>query len=547
MSADDFLAKAENLPQLQKVAGEMTKILDNVKNRGLEGGTLTNTIKNYFPHMMTQLNNDPEAVTKLLSDPNVQKLLNSSVDKSNQVRKSFDSFASWKDAIGQLEDAKKGLTDPEEIANIDEKIGQLSQLFEENPVKAVQQRYQSNVRSLAMKQMYDEFKSNGVLKSRDAASPAEKTGGQYHPLTDSEAKKLGMQSGDLIHKEVFDGLKKVDSIFTDEGINKVVEGMNAVTNTWKSLVTTMVPTHHLFNLIGNVANNAMAGVTPAMYTKAGNLLRKAKAGKLSATEEKLMQKAYDFGVLGGGFKADRFDPIRQERLKNSALARLEDKVANNPLSNFMGKFGDQGDDLTRLALFMHGTQRGGGMKHGADMVRKYLYNYSEQTGADKALKLAMPFWNWTKNNIPRQLMEFMQQPRYAATYQKFQDMLSEDRPEGPSWTAPYLQYGDKKFYNARLPLQDLSNVGSPVDTLLNSMTPLAKIPIETKMNKQFFNGQPIDWKKRSDEDSYDPKALAKYWTNQTGIVGKGYDSATNDKSWLEDLRNIFLGKPIEVR
>jgi hypothetical protein len=366
-------------------------------------------------------------------------------------------------------------------------------------------------------------------------------------LTDSEAKKLGMQSGDLIHKEVFDGLKKVDSIFTDEGINKVVESMNAVTNTWKTLVTTLVPTHHLYNLIGNVANNSMAGVTPAMYTKAGNLLNKARTGKLSASEEKLMQKAYDYGVLGGGFKADRYDPIRQQRLQNSALARLEDKVANNPVSSFMNKWGDMGDNLTRLALFMHGTQRAGSMKGGADMVRKYLYNYSEQTGSDKVLKIAMPFWNWTKNNIPRQLMEFMQQPRYAATYQKFQNMLSEDRPEGPSWTRGYLQYGDKKFINPRLPLQDLSNVGSPVDTLLNSMNVVPKSVIETRMNKQFFNGQPIDWKKRSDEDSYDKEALAKYWTNQTGIVGKGYDSATNDKSWLEDLRNIFLGKPIEVK
>ncbi len=284
-----------------------------------------------------------------------------------------------------------------------------------------------------------------------------------------------------------------------------------------------------------------------MYTKAGNLLRKAKAGKLSATEEKLMQKAHDFGVLGGGFKADRFDPIRQQRLQNSALARLEDKVANSRLSNVMNAAGDMGDNLTRLALFMHGTQRAGSMKGGADMVRKYLYNYSEQTPTDKFLKIGMPFWNWTKNNIPRQLMEFMQQPRYAATYQKFQNMLSEDRPEGPSWTRGYLQTGDKTFVNPRLPLQDLSNVGSPVNTLLNSMNVVPKSLIETNLNKQFFNGQPIDWNKRSSDDPYDKEALAKYWTNQTGIVGKGYDAATNDKSWLEDLRNIFLGKPIEVK
>jgi hypothetical protein len=547
MSAQEFLAQASNLPQLQKVAGQIEKVLGDVKKRGLESGTLTAPIKNYFPHMVTKLNNDPEAVTKLLSDPNIQKLLNSSVDKSNQSRKSFDSFASWKDAVSALEDAKKGLTNPEDIANIDEKIGQLSQLFEENPIKAVQQRYQSSIRSMAMKDMYDNFRSNGVLKPRDAATPAEKTSGAYHPLSKSEAAKLGMKEGDLMHKEVFDGLKKVDSIFTDQGINKVVESMNAVTGIWKSLVTTFVPTHHLYNLVGNVANNAMVGVTPAMYTKAGKLIAKAKAGKLTAAEEKVMQKAYDYGVLGGGYKADRFDPMRQARLQNSKLARIEDKVANSRFSNVMNGVGNIGDDLTRMALFLHGTKRSGTMKGGGEMVRKYLYNYGEQTQADKALKIAMPFWNWTKNNLPRQLMEFMQQPRYAATYSKFQDMLSEDRPQGPGYTNDYLQYGDKKFWNMRLPLQDLSNAGKPLDTFLNSMNPMAKMPIEYKMNKQFFNDQPIDWEKRDQETPYRGEALAKYFSNQAGMVGKGYDAVTNDKSWLEDLRNIFIGKPIEVK
>jgi hypothetical protein len=547
MSAQEFMAKAGNLPQLQKVAAEVEKVLEGIKKRGVEGGTLSNPIQNYFPHMVNKLNNDPEAIQAIMSDPNIQKLLNSSKDKFNQSRKSFDSFASWKDAISELSEVRKGLTDPEDIANIDAKIGQLNDLFEENPIKAVQERYKTNIRSLAMKDMYNNFRSDGTLIARDSASPAMKTSGEYHPLSKDEAGRLGMQEGDLIHKEVMDGLKKVDSIFTDKGINNVVESMNAVTGIWKSLVTTFVPTHHLYNLVGNVANNAMVGVTPAMYTKAGKLLAKSKAGKLSPTEEKVMQKAYDYGVLGGGYKADRFDPIRQQRLKNSKLARIEDKVQNSRFSNVMNGAGNMGDDLTRMALFLHGTNRAGNMKGGGEMVRKYLYNYGEQTGADKVLKIGMPFWNWTKNNVPRQLMEFMQQPRYYATFQKFQEMLSEDRPGGPTWTEDYLQYGDKKFWNMRLPLQDLTGLGSPLDTALNSMNPMAKIPIEMKMNKQFFNDQPIDWAKRDSETPYSSEALAKYFTNQAGMVGKGYDAVTNDKSWLEDLRNIFIGKPIEVK
>jgi hypothetical protein len=548
MSPDEFLARASNGSQVQKVASQIQKFLKSMEKKGIEGGTLRTPLKNYFPHMMNKLNNDPEAVAKLMSDPNIQKLLNSSMDKSNQARKSFDSFASWKDAITELDNVKQGLTDPEEIAKIDEKIGQLSQLFEENPIKAVQERAQRQIRAQAMKDMYGEFKSNGIIRARENASGAEKTSGTYHTLTKSEAEKLGMKEGDLMNKEVFDGMKKVDNIFTDEGINKFVENMTSATNIWKTLVTTTVPTHHLYNLIGNVANNAMVGVTPAMYTKAGNLLKKAKAGKLTAAEEKVMQKAYDYGVLSAGHIADRFDPIRLQRLQNSKLARLEDRVANNRFSSFMSNIGNASDDFTRLALFLHGTKRAGSMKGGADMVRKYLYNYGEQTSTDKALKLAMPFWNWTKNNVPRQLMEFMQQPRYAATYQKLQNMLSEDRPDGaPDYTRDYLQVGDKTFVNPRLPLLDLSGVGNPLKTGLNSMNPIFKMPIEYKMNKQFFNDQPIDWKKRSEDTPYHKEALAKYFSNQSGILGKAYDATTNDKSWLEDLRNIFIGKPIEVK
>jgi hypothetical protein len=240
MSAQEFMAKAGNLPQLQKVTAEMEKILDNIKKRGVEGGTLSNPIENYFPHMVNKLNNDPEAIQAIMTDPNIQKLLNSSLDKSNKSRKSFDSFASWKDAISELEDVRKGLTDPEDIANIDAKIGQLNNLFEENPIKAVQERYKSNIRSLAMKDMYDNFRADGTLIARDSASPAMKTSGKYHTLTKDEANRLGMQEGDLMHKEVMDGLKKVDSIFTDKGINTIVESMNEVTGIWKYLVTTFV-------------------------------------------------------------------------------------------------------------------------------------------------------------------------------------------------------------------------------------------------------------------------------------------------------------------
>jgi hypothetical protein len=280
-----------------------------------------------------------------------------------------------------------------------------------------------------------------------------------------------------------------------------------------------------------------------------------KAGQLTDEEREVHPRSLRQRYLASGNMVDVHDPLRLARTQGKGtLGKVEEFMANNKYAKGARAVGDTIDDFSRLAHYIQIRKNTGSAKIAADSVRKYLFNYGELTKADKGIKVIAPFWTWTKNNLPQQIQEFARQPRYYQTYTRAQDALQGDSSAGlaPDYTVDSFMLGrDKKhqtFYNPRLPLTDLTGIGSlskAGDTAMNMLNPLAKVPVELKTNTQFFNGAPVDPNKDAN-GGYDPSTVAQYLLRQTGLGNKAIDFFDPTKTVGENLRNLAVGKPTNV-
>jgi hypothetical protein len=180
-----------------------------------------------------------------------------------------------------------------------------------------------------------------------------------------------------------------------------------------------------------------------------------------------------------------------------------------------------------------------------------LFNYSEITTADRFVKSSLlPFWNWTKNNVPLQVHKALTTPRFGLTYAKIKDQSTQgiqNDPDIPDWIKKsYMKFGDE-FYNPRPPLNDLQMLFSP-NQVMSSLSPLVRMPSEYLLNKQFFSGNPIDYDAHYGRTGgISGENLAKYLIKQFGAGSRalstyeGLSDTEDNKTVLDTLRDVFIG------
>lgn len=540
-------------PQMQKVADKMRSIYNEIAQLELDAGILDSVRANYFPHVIKPSKEDLLAkAQKYKNDPEFSKLINMSASSHfSKERRSFQTMAQLDNYIASLENAKMR-PDVDDILReeLEEKVSILSNLFERNPIDALAKRYVSHINTRAMRELQEVFQEeNIIMKFSDykASSNAVQVAHRYSRLSREESYRLGLGFEEhVIDRDVYDALKKVESVFNEKGVAKLVGHFESVYNIWKMLVTTFVPAHFLYNAIGNVFNNYVAGVRSLKtYREATEIVLNARNGRLTKSQENLLQEAAERGILESGFSSDftragLFDP-------QNILAKSERAVRDWSYTQFMRRnFGDLTDHITRLTHYMDMKRKLGSADLAAESVRKYLFNYTEMTGSDRLARLVIPFWNWTKNNVPLQIMRMAQHPRYYQTYRRFLDEINEDM-EGiaPDWAMEeYMHIGGGTMWNPRLPVSDLND--DPFRMFTNSMNPLPKFIMEVSQNRNFFTGRPLDYDKEYRGESYDPGTLIGHavGTFGGGVARRALDTFSGKDSLLENLRNLFVGRPI---
>lgn len=588
----------KNKQKIQDLADFVSERMKKYTDQEVEVGLRSNTLDNYFPHIQDfeaqELAGLREVYQKNLNDPVIGRFIaQSSNNPYAQTRKSFKTLAEVDDKIAELKDqlltTAKGTNDYNEI---DEKIRLLEVLFKRDPANVLEQRSKTAVRSSAMKALQDQYILDGAIVKTSGRLTEEQSKSGLRKMRPEEIDAIGLantirkEKGEniFIHEELYKLLSESTRYFEQESLNRTVELVNSATNIFKSLYTSAVPKHYWYNFVGSVFNNTMAGVTVGSYVKAGKLLASMRNKRLTPKEEKLINFAFDEGILNQTAFADLVRPDimlrgRKVKTKDELFYRRIDKfnktVVDNPLSMTMRNYlGDPSDNLTRLAHYIHVYETTRSVKLAAESVRLHLFNYNELTNADRITKVIFPFWNWMKNNVPLQLHKMFTEPRIAQQFQRIQEESFGEDTSGnyPDYIKEMfvkLPTGKDEFYSPRLPLQDLGQFGNSFNPLgiaesgmktgLNSLTPVAKIPLELYFNKQIFSDRPVSFQKfYSPQRNYlegqrSVEEVLKYLSNNTGVLGDAYEAQKQlrdpeeDKTWVDILTNNLFGNRTKLQ
>ena len=335
---------------------------------------------------------------------------------------------------------------------------------------------------------------------------------------------MGVAKGQeyVVTKGVRDALQRFNNVTTDQGIRNFLRGYDKVQGWWKRLALLSVP-YHVRNLIGGMFNNYVGGmnsVDMARYTtEAGNTIQKALRGKETPLYKEFReqglssssQMAVDL-ARAGDTPEKAIEKAVKDRSK-SKLRRGADKL--NPLRAFQTsqELGTVIDQTNRFALYKWARDKGMSPKDAARKVREVQFDYTRTTNAEREVFTRfVPFYRWSRNNIPFQLRQFINNPakyaRVGNAIEAQQENVGIDDTNMPGYMKEgmYIPWsgdgqGSGKLLAMNLPAADLTKLTNPGKLFVDSLTPLAKLPIELSSNTNFFFGNEIQ-KFRDEEKKY---------------------------------------------
>ena len=422
-----------------------------------------------------------EAIDDLMKSDELFKILN--IKPGQDLRSAADLWKETKTGrIFQVSDAP--------AYNINKAFGK--NFFELNPAIAATTRRMRSTVAISGKRFLKGVKQFG-------ASIA--TGDAPEGWVASTAKDL---KGLVFEPEVAQAIDKYMVGMKPEEIKIALRVFDKVQNLWKAQVL-LSPAYHVRNMAGNYWNNFLAGVIdPNVYVEAKKLTSGSSDKKVFTTPwgqkltgVELLEEAKKLGVLNQGvFAKDieaaiditrgNFNPLDQNFIAFKANRYIGEAVENN----------------ARMAHFIDRVNKGDSFADASMSVKKYLFDYGDLSDFERGiLKRVLPFYTWTRKNIPLQLAEMIKQPKKYAVIDKFiraiegnveepdEQYLSDYIRENVPIRVNKTEDGVTHYFllGQWLPAtQALDFLDQPFENIKAMVTPFVKIPIETVSNKSLF-------------------------------------------------------------
>lgn len=191
-------------------------------------------------------------------------------------------------------------------------------------------------------------------------------------------------------------------------------------------------------------------------------------------------------------------------LEKGTLATGRDAAINTVLGNRVSIAATDGAQLSELWLrfsaFAEGYRRYGNLNAALDLADLYHFNYENLSEAERALRRFIPFYSWTRNNVPLQLRVMFLQPgkinKFLYAQQEAGKAFGAD--EDDTWLnqvlPAYIQEaggfatgvegaGGNLAFSSRLPFSDVDRLlrvgGMPVNLReLGNMVGPAALPLQ---------------------------------------------------------------------
>lgn len=189
------------------------------------------------------------------------------------------------------------------------------------------------------------------------------------------------------------------------------------------------------------------------------------------------------------------------------------RETTHPYLRYMEEAGHLGDDLNRMSGFLGLRAQGYNPATAALKSKAAHYDYSRLTDFEReAMRRVIPFYNWTRQNVPFQLAELASRPGgITAQAMRLPERLNSADAFVPPSVSQGLAIpvgaeaeGQQRYLTALgLPAEDAFNWLGTAPTLYGSaartterlagmLNPILKLPIELAAGKQMFSGRELD-------------------------------------------------------
>jgi len=392
----------------------------------------------------------------------------------------------------------------------------IEEFFMRSPAYAVATRGIRSAKAVTSAQFLDDVgKTFGLVKEEAPLF--------WQALPDSVTKLNPSLKGLVFDPEVASEIARTTTQYINPQQAKIFgQIFDSVQNLWKRWTLAPFPKYHLRNMVGNMWNNYLAGVNPVNYPKAqaiqmyrkykgtGGILEQTtirelkKFGITSQIADDIIRQAEETAVLGRGwYAADIEMGLKREMekgfLRQPLLTKVKKVVTGEIITEKGMAFGSTIENNARLAHFLDKLDKGDDALTAAKSVKKFLFDYGDLTAFEKqVMKRLMPFYTWTRKNVPLQLEMLWKQP------QKFAPLAIPLRGRDPQ-DLLRLKYASPQLYE-RLPIElkrdidtvtyvpleglipagDLAKLVRPQEIFVELLTPYLRAPIELMMNRSFY-------------------------------------------------------------
>lgn len=220
-----------------------------------------------------------------------------------------------------------------------------------------------------------------------------------------------------LNDQVAQAINQVGALHRDPGAAQELLGVwDWWTNLWKVHTLNLFPAYYFRNAVGDFSRNWMVGLKdPSYYGRAlqalhGRALPAQVPGEAATTVTELYREAQQTGALKGflrgeiGIDTPTWNPLS----KNFKPIR------------FMAGIGDVMERTGRFAHYLWRRETGMSPEAARKSIAAVLFDYGDMAPADRAIRRVIPFWSWTRYNLPFQLRLAMMKPGEFADLAKVQ-------------------------------------------------------------------------------------------------------------------------------